>query len=162
MFHPSSQHISFRQQIISLNQGYPCPRCPIGSLEVFGLTETLKCDSCERSFVPLKSGRFLYPANQLGWKIAPTFWWDGFRWHRDRTTASTKQLTIITLLSLVPVLAILVAAQINPHWWTETVPKGYLPALFASIAWLFSLQLIYLSCWDFDFYSLKNKRKVKS
>ena len=164
MFHPSSQHLSFRQQVISLNQNYPCPRCPVGSLEVFGLTETLKCDSCERSFVPLKGGRFLYPSNHLGWKIAPTFWWDGFRWHHDRTTASTKQLTIITFLSLVPVIMILALAHLNPNLWAEALPKWCISpsltsVLLASVVGLISLQLIYWSCWDFDFHTCKRRQK---
>jgi len=72
-------------------------------LEAFGITETLKCTSCERGFVALHGGRMLYPANRMGVKIAPTFWWDGLRWHWAATTASTRQILTIVLLSVMSV-----------------------------------------------------------
>jgi hypothetical protein len=151
MFHPSSQHLSLRQQVIALSQNYPCPRCTQGVLETFGLTETLQCNDCRRGFVPLRGGRFLYPSNQLGWKIAPTFWWDGFRWHWGGTTATTKQLTTIVMLSLMPVLCVFVIhslwAGIFPKWCTESTLS-----LLSPIIGLITMQLIYFLCWDFDFF----------
>ena len=155
MFHPSSQHISFRQQVIALSQSYPCPRCTPGVLETYGLTETLHCNHCARGFVPLRGGRFLYPATQMGWKIAPIFWWDGFRWHWGGTTATTKQLTTIIMLSLMPVIGILAYASLYPHHF----PKWAEPTLLSPIIGLLTMQLMYLVCWDFDFLSRRPRVK---
>ncbi len=147
VFHPSSQHMSLRQQVITLAQTYPCPRCTAGVLEPYGMTETLSCNACKRGFVPLRGGRFLYPATLMGWKIAPTFWWDGFRWHWGGTTATARQLSAIVLLSLLPVIGVLSAAPALPrHPLCE-------PCLLALAVGLVSMQLIYLMCWDFDFFS---------
>lgn len=153
MFQPSSQHLSLRQQVIALSQAYPCPRCTPGTLEPFGLTETLMCSSCRRGFVPLRGGRFLYPAQHLGWKIAPTFWWDGFRWHWGGTTATTRQLCTIVLMSLLPVIGMMVASTLAKGWWLATLPRWCDPALLAPIVGLITMQLIYLLCWDFDLFS---------
>lgn len=158
MFHPSSQHISLRQQVIALSQSYPCPRCTPGLLEPFGLTETLQCNSCKRGFVPLRGGRFLYPSNQLGFKIAPTFWWDGFRWHWGGTTATTKQLSTIVLLSLLPVVSILFLTTIFPP---QNLPNFCQPALLAPVVGLIAMQLMYLFCWDFDFFSRRPREKAQ-
>src|SRR5579883_1927199 len=146
MFQPSSQPVSYRQQIITLSHSYPCPRCSGGVLESGDLTETLHCNHCIRSFVPLRAGRFLYPSNSLGWKIAPIFWWDGFRWHWGGTTATTKQLCAIIMLSLVPVFALLGYASVYkmPHYLE--------PTLLSPIVGLVTMQLMYLLCWDFDFF----------
>jgi hypothetical protein len=149
MFHSSSQHISLRQQVIALSQSYPCPRCTPGVLEPFGLTETLTCNHCSRGFVPLRGGRFLYPSNQLGWKIAPIFWWDGFRWHWGGTTATTKQLATIIMLSLLPVIGILGFATVHPNG----MPLKADPTLLSPIVGLITMQVMYLLCWDFDFFS---------
>lgn len=153
MFHPSSQHVSLRQQVITMSQSYPCPRCTPGVLEPFGLTETLSCSHCTRGFVPLRGGRFLYPSNQLGWKIAPIFWWDGFRWHWGGTTATTKQLSTIIMLSLLPVIGILAYNSVN------RIP-GIDATLLSPIIGLITMQLMYLLCWDFDF--LSRRTRVKS
>lgn len=152
MFQPNAQQFSFRQQIIALNQSYPCPRCSAGVMEPFGLTETFKCNGCKRVYVPLKGGRYLFPANSIGWKIAPTFWWDGYRWHWAGTTASTQQLSCIVLVSLLPVVALNVAIHMNllagrPYWCT--------PLLMSLIIGLITTQVAYLTCWDFDFLSKK-------
>jgi len=156
MFHPSSQHLSLRQQVIALSQTYPCPRCSTGVLEPFGLTETLHCNSCQRGFVPLRGGRFLYPSNQMGWKIAPVFWWDGFRWHWGGTTATTKQLSVIVLLSFLPVLGILIFASIVPQ---THMPRWTDPTLLSPVVGLITMQLVYLLCWDFDFFSRRARTK---
>jgi hypothetical protein len=145
MFHSSSQHISLRQQVIALSQSYPCPRCTPGVLEPFGLTETLTCNHCSRGFVPLRGGRFLYPSNQLGWKIAPIF----FRWHWGGTTATTKQLATIIMLSLLPVIGILGFATVHPNG----MPLKADPTLLSPIVGLITMQVMYLLCWDFDFFS---------
>lgn len=147
MYHPSSQHISFREQIIALSQSYPCPRCNSGMLEPRTLGDTFRCSGCSRDFVALKSSRFLYPANCLKWKIAPTFWWDGYRWHWAGTTATTKQLLGISALSMLPIAGIDWAMYSNllpgrPDWCT--------PALMSFLLALATVQIIYLLCWDFN------------
>jgi len=159
MFHSSYQNLSFRQQIIATNQSYPCPRCSCGMLEAFGITETLKCTSCERGFVALHGGRMLYPANRMGMKIAPTFWWDGLRWHWAATTASTRQILTIVLVSLMSVCAAYLAMAVNvaPQWlhWLN-------PMLAASGALLAVSMLIYFVCGDFDIVAKRKERASKS
>jgi hypothetical protein len=159
MFNQSYQQLSFHQQIIGLSQNYPCPRCTCGSLEPFGLTETFKCTGCDRSFVPLRGGRLLHPANRMGWKIAPTFWWDGLRWHWAGTTATTKQLTTIVALFVIPLIALNACLFMSngierPEWCN--------PVLMTAILGLLTMQLIYLLCWDFDFLTSKRKARVKA
>ncbi len=151
----SSQQLSLKQQVIALSQSYPCPRCTPGVLEPYGHTETMMCSNCNRSFVPLRGGRLLFPANSLGWKIAPTFWWDGYRWHWGGTTATAKQLSIIVLLSLLPVLGIAASANYF-HWPINNV---FCDAwILCPIVGLITMQLIYACCWDFEFYTRsKNK-----
>ena len=158
MFHPSSQHISFRQQVIALSQAYPCPRCTPGVLEPWGLTETLHCNHCSRGFVPLRGGRFLYPSTQMGWKIAPIFWWDGLRWHWGGTTATTKQLSTMILLSLLPVIGIMTYATLCSHEW-QHLGRWADPTLLSPIVGLVTIQLMYLLCWDFDFLSRRPRVK---
>ncbi len=152
MFNQSYQQISFHQQIIALSANYPCPRCSSGSLEPFGLTETFKCNSCERNYVPLRGGRLLHPANRLGWKIAPTFWWDGLRWHWAGTTATAKQLTGIVALFLLPLFLLNGALSLN--LWVDK-PEWCSPLLLTAVLGLLTVQLIYLLCWDFDFLTKK-------
>lgn len=154
MFHPSYQQLSFHQQIISLTQNYPCPRCTCGSLEPFGLTETFKCNSCERAFVPLRGGRLLYPANRMGIKVAPTFWWDGLRWHWAGTTATSRQLGAVVALFMMPLLALNVALYMNLF---QSLPEWCSPILLTAVMGLLTIQLIYFMCWDFDFLT---KRKA--
>ncbi len=154
MFHPSYQHVSFRQQIIGLSQSYPCPRCSCGILEPYGLTETFQCNSCLRGFVPLRGGRYLYPSNRLGWKVAPTFWWDGLRWHWAGTTATAKQLFTIVALFVLPLLALNAAMFMNV--WPDR-PDWCTPTLMTALLGLLTIQTIYFLCWDFDFIS---RRKV--
>jgi hypothetical protein len=159
MFQHSQQNISFRQQIISLSQSYPCPRCAHGVLEPLGLTETFKCQVCERAYVPLRGGRFLHPAHHLGLKIAPTFWWDGYRWHWAGTTASSLQLFSIFILSLIPVFTANVLLSLNswsgrPEWCNHTL-------LTAAIG-LITIQVMYLAWWDFDFVSRQRSRRHKA
>lgn len=158
MFPPSSQHLSLKQQVIALSQNYPCPRCTQGILEPYGHTETLICSGCERGFVPLRGGRLLFPANTLGWKIAPTFWWDGLRWHWGGTTATIKQLSVIVMTSLLPVIALLSLASLCPEWWNNNVPHSYSPTLLGPIIGLVTMQLVYLCCWDFEFCAQKNNK----
>lgn len=152
VFQPSSQSLSLRQQVIALTQNYPCPRCTPGALAPFGHTETMECNSCNRHFVPLRGGRLLFPANRLGWKIAPTFWWDGYRWHWGGTTATAKQLLSIVLVSLLPVVAVVASAQAQAELWHSYMGKIE-PALVGSVVGLITMQLIYLLCWDFEFCS---------
>jgi hypothetical protein len=157
MFHSSYQHISFRQQIISPSQSYPCPQCSGGMLEAFGLTETMKCSSCERCFVALRGGRLLYPANRMGVKMAPTFWWDGLRWHWAGTTASTRRVLSMFLVFFVPIFAAKALFALNllpehPEWLNAT-------AAIAAIALLYFLTLSYF-CWDFGMV-IKRRRAEK-
>ncbi len=159
MFNQSYQQLSFHQQIIGLSQNYPCPRCVCGSLEPFGLTETFQCASCDRSFVPLRGGRLLHPARSMGWKIAPTFWWDGLRWHWAGTTASARQMTTILALLIVPLLALNIGFYFysgidRPEWCN--------PILITATVGLLMTQLIYLACWDFDFLTKKKRNRVKA
>jgi hypothetical protein len=148
MFQPSSQHLSFQQQVIALAQSYPCPRCSSGLIETYGLTETLQCGSCQRNFVALRGARLLYPAQTMGWKIAPTYWWDGFRWHWAGTTATSKQLSTIVASSLVPVILLNVALSL--HFWSNR-PLWCTPLMLSLVVGLLAVQMIYLLCWDFDF-----------
>lgn len=158
IFPSSSQHLSLKQQVIALSQSYPCPRCTPGVLEPFGHTETMMCASCKRSFVPLRGGRLLFPANTMGFKIAPTFWWDGYRWHWGGTTATAKQLCAIVLTSLLPVFGILLASRIHAPGLDAFFAKCY-PALLAPLVGLLTMQLIYACCWDFEFCAPKRKRE---
>lgn len=157
MFNQSYQQLSFHQQIISLNQNYPCPRCTCGSLEPFGLTETMKCNSCERSYVPLRGGRLLCPANSMGVKIAPTFWWDGLRWHWAGTTATSRQLSTIMALFLMPLVALNVALYMNVG--AGILPEWCSPVLLTAVTGLLTMQLIYLFCWDFDFLTKRTTNR---
>lgn len=157
MFQPPSP-APLKQQVIALSQSYPCPRCSSGILEPFGHTETLACNSCDRGFVPLRGGRLLFPANTLGWRIAPTFWWDGIRWHWGGTTATNKQLGVIVLLSLLPVIALLTVASLEASWWENNMPHSCPPTLVGPIIGLITMQLIYFCCWDFEFCSKKRDK----
>jgi len=157
MFNSSYQHISFRQQIISTNQSYPCPRCSGGMLDAYGLTETLKCSSCERSFVALRGGRMLFPANRMGMKIGLTFWWDGLRWHLSGTTASLRHIATITMLFFIPIMATIIACALNigerPEWLS--------PAAICATVFVLTFSTISFFCWDFDKVT-KRKRREKS
>ena len=159
---PSSpQQLSLKQQVIALSQSYPCPRCTPGVLEPYGHTETMMCASCKRSFVPLRGGRLLYPANTMGVKIAPTFWWDGYRWHWGGTTATAKQLTAIVLMSLLPVFGILLASKLpNPE--LVTFFKQCNPTLLAPLVGLLAMQVVYACCWDFEFHATKRPKRQRS
>ncbi len=158
VFPSSSQQLSIKQQVIALSQSYPCPRCTPGVLEPFGHTETMMCSGCKRSFVPLRGGRLLFPANSLGWKIAPTFWWDGYRWHWGGTTATTRQLTVIVLMSLLPVLGAIFASS-NQHWFLGQLPQPDSLWVVCPIVGLITMQLIYACCWDFEFYSKSRRQR---
>lgn len=114
------------------------------------MTETFHCSGCRRTFVPLRGGRYLYPSKRLGWRIAPTYWWDGYRWHWAGTTATCRQLTVIVLLSLLPVLAVNIALCVN--LWANR-PAWCNPILLTPLIGLLTIQFIYLLCWDFDFLS---------
>jgi len=158
MFNSSYQHISFRQQIITTNQSYPCPRCSGGMLDAYGLTETLKCSSCERSFVALRGGRMLYPANRMGMKIGLTFWWDGLRWHWAGHTASMRQIVTMVMFFFLPILASQVACALNigperPEWLS--------PAAITASVFVLTFATISFFCWDFDKVT-KRKRREKS
>jgi hypothetical protein len=155
MFHQSYQQLSFQQQIIALNQTYPCPRCNSGMLELFGYTETFKCNDCQRSYVPLCGARMLHPALRLGSKIAPTFWWDGLRWHWAGTTATSKQILAIVALSVVPIILINLALTMN--FWKDR-PEWCSPILLSIVVGLMTLQMIYLICWDFETLSRGKSR----
>ncbi len=152
MFNQSYQQLSFHQQIIALNANYPCPRCSCGTLEPFGLTETFKCSSCERNYVPLRGGRTLTPANRMGCKIAPTYWWDGLRWHWSGTTATAKQLCTIVAVFFMPLILLNVSIYMN--LWADK-PEWCSPMLMTAVLGLLTTQLIYLLCWDFDFLTKK-------
>lgn len=159
MFHSSYQNLSFRQQIIAANQSYPCPRCSSGMIEPFGITETLKCTSCERSFVALRGGRMLYPANRMGLKIALTFWWDGLRWHCAGTTASSRQLLMLALLLASPVALSQMLLSLN---LIASKPEWLSPPLAGAAGMLVGLLLIYSFCGDFDVVAKRKERTSKS
>jgi hypothetical protein len=95
----------------------------------------------------------------MGWKIAPTFWWDGLRWHWAGTTATSKQLTTIVALFVTPLIALNLCLFMNtgierPEWCN--------PVLMTAILGLLTMQLIYLLCWDFDFLTSKKRARVKA
>jgi hypothetical protein len=157
MFNSSYQQISFRKQIISTTQSYPCPQCSSGMLEPFGLTETMKCTCCERTYVALSGGRLLYPANRLVMKISPTYWWDGLRWHWAGHTANTKQLLAIFVFFMTPILLSQVLFALNllpehPDWLNAKTA-------FIAVAALTSAA-IYCFCADYDFV-VKRRRAEK-
>ena len=159
MFNSSYQNLSFRQQIISPSQSYPCPRCSTGLIEPHGLSECLNCSSCERSFVALRGGRLLTPANRLGFKIAPTFWWDGLRWHCAGTTASSRQLLTLVFLFFLPIVASHIAFSLNLF---QDRPEWLSPALASAVIGLFSIQTIYFLCWDFDFVARQKDKEKRT
>ena len=93
-------------------------------------------------------------ANRMGWKVAPTFWWDGLRWHWAGTTASSRQLGAIVALFFSPLLILNIVLAFN--LWTEK-PEWCSPILLTAVLGLLTIQMIYFMCWDFDFLS---KRKA--
>ena len=105
--------------------------------------------------MPLKGGRFLYPANSLGWKIAPIFWWDGYRWHWAGTTATGRQLFTIVILSILPVIAANLAMYFG--FWANR-PDWCTPLIVSPVVGLISINLLYLTCWDYDFLARKPRR----
>ncbi|MCW5824846.1 MAG: hypothetical protein KIT34_18760 [Cyanobacteria bacterium TGS_CYA1] len=148
---PHQNHLLFKQpHIISVDQTYPCPRCEHGLLEPYGHTETLNCLSCDRFFVPLRGGRKLFPANRMGWKIAPTYWWDGLKWHWAGTTATARQLTTIVLMFM---LSLAGAHFFSSSSLLANRPDWLNPVLIMAITGLVTMQLIYYLCWDFEFIS---------
>jgi len=127
-------------------------------LDAYGLTETLKCSSCERSFVALRGGRMLYPANRMGMKIGLTFWWDGLRWHWAGHTASMRQIVTMVMFFFLPILASQVACALNigperPEWLS--------PAAITASVFVLTFATISFFCWDFDKVT-KRKRREKS
>jgi hypothetical protein len=158
MFNSSYQHVSFRQQIISTSQSYPCPRCAGGMLEAHGHSETLKCTSCERPFVALRGGRMLYPANRMGTKVALAFWWDGLRWHFAGTTASTRQLITVALLFFLPLIAAQVAFALN---LVPDHPEWFSPAMACTAIALLATTAIYFMCWDFNSVTRRKRTKER-
>lgn len=159
MFYQSYQNLSFQQHIIGLTQSYPCPRCSAGALETFGLTETLKCNTCNRAFVALRGGRLLYPANHLGIKIAPTFWWDGLRWHWAGTTATTRNCVLLIALFVIPLTLLNIGIYFDI--WSDR-PEWCNPLLLTSIIGLLNIQLIYFMCWDFNFNLFVKRKSQKA
>jgi hypothetical protein len=159
MFYQSYQNLAFEQHIIALSQSYPCPRCSLGVLEPFGITETFKCRDCDRAFVPVRGGRLLYPANRMGMRIAPTFWWDGLRWHCAGTTASKNQLLLIAALFMLPLLCL--NGAIYFELWNDR-PDWCSPLLLTVIIGLLSTQVMYLMCWDFKFLIKRRRPKTIS
>ena len=149
MFNSNSsyQHVQFRQQVIALNQSYPCPRCNCGVLEPYGHTETFQCNNCTRTFVPLSNGRKLYPANRMGWKIASTYWWDGLRWHWAGTTATALQLISIVMMFLTPMLAVNIF--ISSNIWAAR-PDWASPLLMTALVGLIMAVVLRVLCWDFE------------
>jgi len=156
MFHQSYQQLSFQQQIITVNQTYPCPRCSLGVLEPYGYTETFKCNECERTFVPLCGARLLYPSLQMGFKIAPTFWWDGLSWHSAGTTATLKQILSMLVAMSVPVILLNLILALNI--WKDR-PDWLSPLILSGLVGIFSLLMIYLICWDFESLSRRKTQR---
>jgi hypothetical protein len=142
--------LSFPQQVINSGKAYPCPRCPVGAIEVTGLSETFNCSDCGRHYIALCGGHYLYPAKPPGWKIMPVFWWDGFHWHRSGNTATKSQLTLMVFLSLLPALAYFL--PIHLHLWNPAAAWCHSVFPVAGIA-IASLAALWLGSWDFDFLS---------
>jgi len=159
MFNQSYQQLTFHQQIIALNQTYPCPRCSCGIMEPYGHTETFRCSGCERVFVPLHGGRMLHPANRMGSKVAPTYWWDGLRWHFAGTTATTHQVVTILGAFLLPLIALNISLSLN--LWRDR-PEWCSPLLMTALIGLVTIQVIYFCCWDFDFLAKARNRQEKA
>jgi uncharacterized protein (DUF983 family) len=157
MFNQSYQQLSFQQQIITLGQSYPCPRCHQGNIDSCDLTETLRCNNCGRNFVPLHGARLLHPANRLGWKIAPIFWWDGCKWHWGGTTASSKQLICVMLAFAAPVA--LLNLVIDMNLW-QNRPEWLNPAMLSVLVALTTLQLLYFTSWDFNSRAKGRSRRL--
>jgi hypothetical protein len=147
---PSAKSFSFPQQVIDSNKAYPCPRCPIGTIEAVGPSEALECSDCGRQYIALFGGHYLHPANRPGWKIMPIFWWDGFHWHRCGNTATKVQLVAIAIMSLLP--AFMYYMTIHFHLWNPTLPWCHSLLPIPAIA-LGCLTIIWLASWDFDFLS---------
>jgi hypothetical protein len=157
MFNQSYQQLSFHQQIITLGQSYPCPRCKQGCIDCRDLTETLKCNNCERNFVPLHGARLLHPANCLGWKIAPIFWWDGSQWHWAGTTASSKQLISVMIALIAPIS--LFNMVMGMHLLHDR-PEWLNPVLLSALIALMTIQLVYFTCWDFNPRTKRRQRRL--
>lgn len=149
----SSSHLSFPRQVISTIRAYPCPRCPLGTIEVMGPSEAFECSDCLRHYVALYGGHYLHPAQRTGRKIMPIFWWDGFHWHRSGNTATKSQLLLMVLLSVLPALAFYLPMRL--HLWDPGYAWCHSMLAVAGIA-LASLQIIWLLSWDFDFLTPAN------
>jgi hypothetical protein len=98
----------------------------------------------------------LHPANRLGSKIAPTFWWDGLRWHFAGTTATTNQVLTILTAFLLPLLALNLSLSLN--LWHDR-PDWCSPLLMTALIGLITVQMIYFCCWDFDFLARSRNRR---
>jgi hypothetical protein len=90
----------------------------------------------------------------MGMKVAPTFWWDGLRWHWAGTTATSRQLSSIVAFFFLPLVALNLAVYMNA--WAER-PEWCSPMFLTAVLGLVTLQLIYFMCWDYDFLT---KRKA--
>ena len=88
----------------------------------------------------------------MGMKVAPTFWWDGLRWHWAGTTATTRQLCSIVAFFLLPLAALNLGISLNI--WGER-PEWCSPMFLTAVAGLVTLQIIYFLCWDYDFLTKK-------
>jgi len=87
----------------------------------------------------------------MGFKIAPTYWWDGLHWHWAGTTATASQLAAIVCMFMIPLMALNGAFHYG-HIWAER-PEWLSPALLSAVVGLVTIQAIYFMCWDFDFVS---------
>jgi Kef-type K+ transport system membrane component KefB len=93
----------------------------------------------------------------MGWKIAPIYWWDGTKWHWAGTTASSKQLISIVLTVAAPIFLLNLA--INTNIWTMR-PEWLSPVLLSIIVAIITVQLIYLTCWDFNSKAKRQQRRL--
>jgi hypothetical protein len=84
----------------------------------------------------------------MGFKIAPTYWWDGLRWHFAGTTATTKQILVSLSFAMMP--AILLNLALALSLWKDR-PDWCNPCLLTVLVGLLTALMIYLICWDFEF-----------
>ena len=146
MFQKSSQNISFNhKQVINLDNSYACPKCEVGNISQFGHSETFLCNECRHKFVPLKASKLLYPANDPGFKIALTYWYDGQKWHKAGTTASfTYMLTLMIVLTIPPLILNYFLTQniwLNKPYWCNN-------EILILLSIILELQLFYTYIWD--------------
>ena len=159
MFPKSHSNLTFsHKRTISLDQTYSCPKCSIGTISNYGHGEVLHCNECQHKFVPLNSSKLLYPAIDPGFKIAPTYWYDGKDWRFAGTSASFTHVLILTIIAILPYLVLdyLICQNIwlnRPSWYSNELTFG--------LVFLTEFVLFKMFIWDGRII-IDQKRKAKS